>query len=128
MVFVVERRTTKYLHTKRVCAPKMGVVLTQTARATTKFFPRNSQNYDFHENITPRKIPAISGTTTWFKFRVHLHTARFVGVSQSAYLRSLALVGLIVILGRLQLMAELDLADPMSTLRPLLKEIVAGIE
>ena len=28
-------------------------------RATTKFFPRNSQNYDFHENITPRKIPAI---------------------------------------------------------------------
>ena len=37
----------------------MGVVLTQTARATTKFFPRNSQNYDFHENITPRKIPAI---------------------------------------------------------------------
>ena len=43
----------------RVRAPKMGVVLTQTARATTKFFPRNSQNYDFHENITPRKIPAI---------------------------------------------------------------------
>ena len=42
-----------------VCAPKMGVVLTQTARATTKFFPQNSQNYDFHENITPRKIPAI---------------------------------------------------------------------
>ena len=59
MVFVVERRTTKYLHTKRVFAPKMGVVLTQTARATTKFFPRNSLNYDFHENITPRKIPAI---------------------------------------------------------------------
>ena len=27
--------------------------------ATTKFFPRNSQNYDFHENITPRKIPAM---------------------------------------------------------------------
>ena len=24
-----------------------------------KFFPRNSQNYDFHENITPQKITAI---------------------------------------------------------------------
>ena len=22
-----------------------------------KYFPRNSQNYDFHENTTPRKIP-----------------------------------------------------------------------
>ena len=42
-----------------IASTKMGVVLTQTARATTKFFPRNSQNYDFHENITPRKIPAI---------------------------------------------------------------------
>ena len=56
VVFVVERRTTKYLHMKKT---RCGVVLTQTARATTKFFPRNSQNYDFHENITPRKIPAI---------------------------------------------------------------------
>ena len=45
VVFVVERRTTKYLPTKTVRAPKN--------------FPRNSQKYDFHENITPRKIPAI---------------------------------------------------------------------
>ena len=29
------------------------------APKTTKFFPRNSQNYDFHENITTRKIPTI---------------------------------------------------------------------
>ena len=56
LVFVVERRTTKYLPTKNTaCArPKY-----EANRATTKFFPRNSQNYDFHENITPRKIPAI---------------------------------------------------------------------
>ena len=40
---------------KTVRAPKIGVA----NHATTKFFPRNSQNYDFHENITPRKIPAI---------------------------------------------------------------------
>ena len=56
VVFVVERRTTKYLHAKKNAS---HVVLMQTARATAKFFPRNSQNYDFHENITPRKIPAI---------------------------------------------------------------------
>ena len=56
VVFVVERRTTKYLPAKNTaCArPKY-----EGNRATTKFFPRNSQNYDFHENITPRKIPTI---------------------------------------------------------------------
>ena len=38
-------------------------------RATTKFSPRNSQNYDFHENITPQKIPAIR--YTGLKLRPH---------------------------------------------------------
>ena len=56
VVFVVERRTTKYLHTKKRKPRRVAYV---RAPKTTKFFPRNSQNYDFHENITPRKIPAI---------------------------------------------------------------------
>ena len=97
VVFVVERRTTKYLHTKKrkprripraslVPRPSWGggegfpplleglgtrgrvpspprrpgnEANRVRAPKTTKFFPQNRQNYDFHENITPRKIPAI---------------------------------------------------------------------
>ena len=61
MVFVVERRTTKYLPTKNTaCArPKY-----EANRATTKFFPRNNQNYDFHENIPLEKYP-LYGILLW---------------------------------------------------------------
>ena len=59
MVFVVEKRTTKYLPTKRL-------VVGATARPGCMgvwFIPRDhetfSLNFDFHENFAPRKIPAI---------------------------------------------------------------------
>ena len=46
---------------RNICTRKSANRVAYRVRApkTTKFFPRNSQNYDFHENITPRKIPAI---------------------------------------------------------------------
>ena len=47
---MVEKRTTKYLPTKRLVVA-MGSGL---YRATTKFFPRNSLNLDFHENFAPQ--------------------------------------------------------------------------
>ena len=53
MVFVVEKRTTKYLPTKRLVVA-WGVVYSDHEN-----FSRNSLNFDFHENFAPRKIPAI---------------------------------------------------------------------
>ena len=49
---------------RNICTRKSANRVAYRVRApkTTKFFPRNSQNYDFHENITPRKIPAIRYT------------------------------------------------------------------
>ena len=46
---------------RNICTRKSANRVAYRVRApkTTKFFPQNSQNYDFHENITPRKIPAI---------------------------------------------------------------------
>ena len=46
---------------RNICTRKSAnrVAYRVHAPKTTKFFPQNSQNYDFHENITPRKIPTI---------------------------------------------------------------------
>ena len=46
---------------RNICTRKSANRVAYRVRApkTTKFFSRNSQNYKFHENITPRKIPAI---------------------------------------------------------------------
>jgi len=54
-IFVVKRRTTKFLPTKPYrIAPGYGLYT-----ATAKIFPRTGQKFTVHENFTPRKIPAI---------------------------------------------------------------------
>ena len=66
---------------RNICTRKSANRVTYRVRApkTTKFFPRNSQNYDFHENITPRKIPAIWYSITTIPY-LNLHSSKGKGL------------------------------------------------